>query len=164
MRTDRTLVSLAMALFSVGALHCATRPYATGAHIDTEYDFSKLDTFAFARVPQKPLHSTHGKMLREALAQALAARGFEQVSESDADLWISYDVGVMSATATSWGSQSTLGKGRIIARAIDPASGHEVWYGWAQANLRAQPDPERRIREAVAALFEDRVGARNPGS
>ena len=162
MRTDRTLVALAMALLSLGALHCATQPYKTGAHIDTEYNFAEVHTFAFARVPQKPLDSTHGKMLREALADALTARGFEQVAEGDADLWISYDVGVMSATATSWGSQSTLGKGRIIVRAIDPTSGHEVWYGWAEANLRAQPEPDRRIREAVAALFEARVGTRNP--
>ena len=162
MSTDRTLVALAAALFAFGALHCAARPYATGAHIDTEYDFSQVQTFAFAMVPKRPLESAHGEILRAALEEALLARGVEQVGEGDADLWISYDIGVLSATSVSWGSQSTLGKGRIVARAIDPATGHEVWYGWAEANLRAQPDPERRIREAVAALFEARVGNRNP--
>jgi hypothetical protein len=69
---------------------------------------------------------------------------------------------VLSATSVSWASQSTLGQGRIIVRAIEPATQHEVWYGWAEANLRAQPDPERRIREAVAALFQNRVGSRSP--
>ena len=161
MPTDRTLVALAAALFAAGALHCAARPYATGAHIDTEYDFSRVQTFAFAMVPEKPLTSEHGKLLRATLEEALLERGFEQVAEGDADLWISYDLGVLSAMSVSWGSQSTLGKGRIIVRAIDPATRHEVWYGWAETNLRAQPEPERRIREAVAALFEGRVGSRS---
>ncbi len=160
MRTDRIRAALAAVFIAFGALHCAAQPYATGAHIDTEYDFSRVKTFAFAMVPTRPLTSPHGKVLRDALEEALLDRGFEQVAEDDADLWISYDIGVLSATSVSWARQSTLGKGRIIARAIDPATGHEVWYGWAEANLRAQPEPERRIREAVGALFENRVGSR----
>jgi hypothetical protein len=162
MRTDRTRAALAAVLLALGALHCAAQPYATGAHIDTEYDFSRVETFAFAMVPARPLSSPHGQILRAALEEALLERGFEQVAEDDADLWISYDIGVLSATSVSWASQSTLGQGRIIVRALDPATRHEVWYGWAEANLRAQPDPERRIRQAVAALFESRVGSRDP--
>jgi hypothetical protein len=162
MRKDRNRLALAMVLLASGVLHCAAQPYATGAHIDTEYDFSQVRTFAFAMVPKRPLTSPHGEILRAALEEALQERGFEQVAEDEADLWISYDIGVLSAMSVSWASQSTLGQGRIIARAIDPATQHEVWYGWAEANLRAQADPERRVREAVAALFQNRVGSREP--
>ena len=156
------IVALLVALLAASALHCASRPFATGATIDTEYDFTKVNSFAFARVPKRPLNSDHGKILRAAVDEALTTRGFTETTESEADLWISYDIGILSsASSVSWGDQSNLGRGRIIVRAMDPASEREVWYGWAEAHLRAQPDPERRIREALAALFQDRVGTRN---
>jgi hypothetical protein len=161
MHSNRTIVALLVVLLSVSAVHCATQPFQTGANIDIEYDFSKVNTFAFAQVPKKPLESPHGQILRAALEEALKARGFQMVAEADADLWISYDIGTFSASSVSWGKQSNLGQGRIIARAIDPKTEREVWYGWAEANIRSQPDPERRIREAVAALFEGRVGTRD---
>jgi hypothetical protein len=161
MLSNRSIVALLVVLLSLGAVHCATQLYKTDASIDTEYDFSTKNSFAFARVPKKPLTSPHGLILRAALEEALKARGFQMVEEADADLWISYDIGTFSVGSVSWGKQNNLGQGRIIVRAIDPASEHEVWYGWAEANLRSQPDPERRIREAVAALFEGRVGMRD---
>ena len=71
MRKDRNRLALAMVLLASGVLHCAAQPYATGAHIDTEYDFSKVKTFAFALVPQKPLNSDNGKLLRDARANRL---------------------------------------------------------------------------------------------
>ena len=153
----RALVVLATV--SAFALGCASEQYKTGANIDTEYDFTMVDNFAFAMVPSKPMGSNHGKILRQALKEALEVRGFKEVAKAGADLWISYDIGLVS-DSIAWGKQNTLGQGRIIARGIDPASRHEVWYGWAEANLRRQPDAERRIREAVEALFENRVGAR----
>lgn len=155
------IVVAPLVVLLVGALQCASKPFATGATIDTEYDFSKVHSFAFARVPKKPLNSDHGKILRAALGEALEARGFRKVPEVGADIWISYDLGVLSSSSVSWGDQSTLGRGRIIVRAIDPASEREVWYGWSEARLRAHPDPERRIREAVAALLQGRVGTRD---
>ena len=159
---SRKTLALAAGLIALGALHCATQLYQTGAHIDTEYDFSTVNSFAFAMVPRKPLESVHGKILRDALSEALTARAFEEVAEDAADLWISYDIGVLSATAVTWTRVANdPGKGRIIVRGIDPATRHEVWYGWAEANLRSTPDPERRIREAVAALFANRVGNRS---
>ena len=48
-------------------------------------------------------------------------------------------------------------------RAIDPEQEREVWYGWAEANLRTNPDPERRIRAAVETLFDNRVRDRDGG-
>jgi hypothetical protein len=161
MLSNRIIVALLAALLAASTLHCASKPFATGATIDTEYDFAKVHTFAFARVPRRPLASANGKILRAAVDEALKARGFREVSEADADIWIAYDIGILSSSSVSWGAQSTLGQGRIIVRAIDPATEREVWYGWGEAHLRAQPDPERRIREAVAALFEDRVGTRD---
>ncbi len=160
MLSNRTLVALLGALLAAGALHCASKPFATGATIDTEYDFANVNTFAFARVPKRPLTSDHGKILRAAVEEALKARGFEEAPEDQADIWIAYDIGILSSSSVSWGAQSTLGQGRIIVRAIDPSSEREVWYGWAEAHLRSQPDPESRIRAAVAALFRDRVGTR----
>ena len=76
----------------------------TGAHIDTEYDFSKAKTFAFALVPQKPLTSEHGKMVRTAIENALTGRGFEMTTQGTADLWISYDLGVLSPQKVAGGA------------------------------------------------------------
>jgi hypothetical protein len=160
MLSNRVTVVLLAVLLAASALHCASKPFATGATIDTEYDFAKVNTFAFARVPKRPLNSDHGKILRAAVGEALEARGFQEVAEGDADIWIAYDIGIISSEMVTWG-QSSLGQGRIIVRAIDPTSEREVWYGWAEAHLRSHPEPERRIREAVAALFQDRVGTRN---
>jgi hypothetical protein len=160
MPRHRALAALLILLLGVGSLHCASRPFATGATVDAEYDFSSVKTFAFAQVPSKVLASANGKILRVAIDEALTARGFQEAEEADADIWIAYDIGIFSASSVSWGKQGGPGQGRIIVRAIDPKANHEVWYGWAEANLRSQPDPERRIREAVEALFQNRVGAR----
>lgn len=161
MSQRRTLTALASILLMAGSLHCATKLYDTGAHVDTAYDFSSVKTFAFALVPQKPLNSDHGKILRDAIAKGMTSRGFQETTQGSADLWISYDIGLISASSVSWGKQSTLGEGRIIVRAIDPATRHEVWYGWAEANLTRHPDPENKINAAVDALFEGRVRTRN---
>lgn len=161
MTPTRKGLAIATVLIALTALHCASTPFKTGSHIDTEYDFSGVDRVAFAQVPNKVMNSDHGKILRAAIEESLKARGFQWVGEGEAQLWISYDIGVFSASAVSWGQQGGPGSGRIIVRAIDPKTSHEVWYGWAQASLRSQPDPERRIREALEALFENRVGSRN---
>jgi hypothetical protein len=151
---------LLIALVGLGSLHCATRPYATGANADAEYDFASVKTFAFGMVPPRPLNSENGKILRAAIAESLAARGFEEVDEAAADLWIAYDLGIFTASSVNWGKQGGPGQGRIVVRAIDPKEKREVWYGWAEANLRTNPEPERRIRAAVEALFENRVRTR----
>jgi hypothetical protein len=158
--TARKPSTVATILLALAALHCQSSPYETGAHIDTEYDFSRVERLAFSKVPAKPLNSEHGKILRAALEESLSARGFQWVAEGEAQLWISYDVGVFSASAISWSEHSGPGEGRIVVRAIDPETSREVWYGWAQANLRAKPDPERRIRAALEALFAERIRPR----
>ena len=154
------LAAIALALFALPALHCATQPYATGSSADAEYDFASVKSLAFARVPQKVVGSPHGKILRAAIEESLTARGFSFVEEGEADLWISYDVGVFHATAVTWAQHQGPGRGRIIVRAIDPKGDEEVWYGWAEARLRSTPDPENRIRAAVETLFETRVRSR----
>jgi len=161
MNANRKTGVLVSVLLALGTLHCTSSPFATGASIDTEYDFSVVKNLAFAQVPKKTLGSVHGKILRAAVEESLTARGFDFVAEDEAQLWVSYDVGVFLAGDVSWGQQGGPGQGRIIVRAIDPASGREVWYGWAEAHLRSQPDPENRIRKAVEALFEGRVGTRS---
>ena len=162
MRPHR-LLALLISIFALGALHCATQPFKTGAHADSEYDFSSVKTVAFSRVPQKALNSEHGQMLRAAVEESLTSRGFEFVAVDAADLWISYDVGIFTASSVSWGKQGGPGQGRIVVRAIDPEQEREVWYGWAEANLRTNPDPERRIRSAVETLFDNRVRDRDGG-
>ena len=158
-RTQR-LFALSISMFALAAVHCATQPFKTGATADAEYDFASVKTMAFARVPQSALNSANGKILQAAVQESLEARGFSFVTEDAADLWISYDIGIFTASSVSWGKQGGPGQGRIIVRALDPKSGREVWYGWAEANLRANADPERRIRAAVETLFESRVRGR----
>ncbi len=150
-------LALLVALAVVAGLACATQPFKTGANADAEYDFASVKSFAFGMVPPRPLNSENGKILRAAIAESLTARGFQEVAEDEADLWIAYDVGIFTASSVSWGKQGGPGQGRIVVRAIDPEEKREVWYGWAEANLRSTPDPERRIRAAVEALFESRV-------
>ena len=157
MPRPRRLSVLLVALLGLASLHCATKPFATGSSADAEYDFASVKTFAFAMVPPRPLASENGKILRAAIQEALTQRGFQEVPETGADIWIAYDIGIFTASSVSWGKQGGRGQGRIIVRAIDPKQEREVWYGWAEARLRNSPDPERRIREAVNALAAERV-------
>ena len=157
--TLRALVSTPPALLLALALllGCQAQPFENGATTDAEYDFASKSTFAFHQVPEKVLNSDNGKILRAAIHESLTRRGWTEVSPEEADLWVSYDIGVFTASAVSWGDQGKLGRGRVVVRAIDPPTHHEVWYGWAEARIKRHPDPERRIREAVEALFEGRV-------
>lgn len=161
MNAIRKIEVLLVAALALGSLHCATSPFATGAHADTTYDFASVERLAFNEVPKKVMGSDHGKILRAAIEESLTKRGFQWVGEGEAQLWISYDVGVFHASAVTWGQQGGPGEGRIIVRGIDPASGREVFYGWAEAHLRSHPEPEKNIRRAVEALFDGRVGSRS---
>ncbi len=53
MRTNQISLLLAIAALAIGAASCASRPYATGANIDADYDFSKVTTFAFGKIRPK---------------------------------------------------------------------------------------------------------------
>ncbi len=160
MSRPQRLSALVISIVAMSALHCTSQPFATGVNSDAEYDFAAVKTLAFAQVPQKTLDSANGKILRAAVEESLTARGFQFVAKDQANLWISYDIGIFTASSVSWGKQGGPGQGRIIVRAIDPKTGREVWYGWAEANLRTQPDPDKRIRQAVEALFDTRIRPR----
>ena len=59
MRTNRIWLLLAVAALAIGAASCAARPYATGANIDAEYDFSQVTTFAFGKIRPKVTKSEY---------------------------------------------------------------------------------------------------------
>ena len=162
MRSTRNLLTALAAALLLASVGCQSTPYDTGAHADASYDFASKKTYAFNKVPPKVVDSANGQILRAELAAVLKSRGLSEVAVEQADLWFSYDVGIFRASQVSWGEQSTLGEGRIIIRVIDPKSGSEVWYGWAEARLLENPEPERRIHEALQALVAKRVAQPAP--
>ena len=156
MRTARIFSMLLLSLALAGTFACQTKRFRSDASIDSDYDFSKIDTFAVVRVQEKVLASPNGRIAGQAIRESLEKRGYEEVPEDQADVWVSYDLGTFAATRLSWGSGHR-GEGRLIFRVIDPKTGREVYYGWVEGKLRTTPDPENSIRQAVEELLSARV-------
>ena len=163
MKPQRFNATLFLALV-IGAslvvqIGCAFQRFSTDAHFDTSYDFPAVESFAFDVARPKVKESANGKLLEEALRRRLVDRGFVEKTKQDADVLISYDLGVYARAAVS--GRSTLAKrdGGINVWVYDRKTGHQVWYGWSERALSADDEPEPFINEAVQAIFENRMPA-----
>ena len=146
----------------VPSLGCQGPVYSTGAHVDTEYDFSQVNTYALDPIREKTAHSENGKRLAAAIRAELDERGYREVQLGEAPVRISYDVGRYAPARLSGANSFAGGRGGITITVLDSATGQTVWYGWSDTLLREGGSAETAIPEAVDALFEDRLPSRAP--
>lgn len=151
-------VSLA-ACSSIGTMGCSSSGrYKTSANVDTEYEFSKVDSFALKPLRAKAAGSPGGHVLASALRDGLTARGYTEVPADEADVFISYDLGRYAPAKLSGSSSFAITEGTLTVRVIDPPTGRTVWYGWVETRMRSDDD-DAVIGQAVDALFADQIPA-----
>jgi len=153
------VIGLALALAATTALlapGCASSRYRTSAHFDTEYDFSKVDSFALQPQRGKSSASPGGPILEESIRRQLTSRGYEEVSVDEADVIIRYDLGRYAPAKLSGANSFARTEGTLMVSVIDPPTGRSVWYGWVETRLRSDDD-EAVIEEALDALFAWRI-------
>ena len=151
------LVLLALLCASLIAAGCAPTRFRTSAQFDTTYDFASVQTFAFDPRREKTAKSRYGQIMQEAIRKELTSRGFREVSKSQADVLISYDVGVYASA--QFAGRANLGKveGGVSIWIYDSKTGANVWYGWAERVVTDQDDAEAVINDAVTAIFKDQM-------
>lgn len=155
--THALRISLCVLIVSMFATGCATERFKTDARVDTTYDFEGVKSFAFDVKREKVASSDNGKIIETALREGLVARGFEEVDKGEADVLISFDIGVFARGGMSGALQRTRQHGDITIWVYDASSGENIWYGWAETALRPGDQPEPTIRAAVEAIFGERV-------
>ena len=135
---------------------CAGR-FESDVHVDTTYDFSRVQSFAFVPARTDMAPPKHSEILEAAIRKELVSRGYKEVAEAEASVLISYELGVHASARLSGDNSFALEQGGITVRVMDPATRRTVWYGWSQKTLTSEDSPEVAIPEAVTALFSERI-------
>jgi len=161
MKTRHTKATLLFALVIAASfllqIGCAPTRFSTGAHFDTTYDFAAVHSFAFDVARPKVKESANGQILEEALRKRLIARGFVEKSKGDADVLLSYDLGVHATASLSGANTLAKRDGGITVWVYDRKTGDQIWYGWSERPLSPNDEPEPVINDAVQAIFENRM-------
>jgi len=143
---------------------CAGGRYETSAHFDTEYDFSRVASFALAPARTKSSDSESGRLVEEALREHLVARGYREVPRPEADVLVGYDVGRYAPAKLSGSNSFAITEGTLSVSVVDPETRRTVWYGWVETALGPEDQPDVVIGEAVDALFRDQLPRARAGS
>jgi hypothetical protein len=153
-------VFICLLVVSFFASGCASERFKTHSRVDTSYDFESIESFAFDVKREKVAKSDAGEVVFEALRKGLVARGFEEVEKDDANVWISFDIGVHAYGGLSGANRRTVQQGDITVWVYDAKTGENIFYGWAETSLRASDQREAIIYEAVEAIFANRDATR----
>lgn len=141
-------------------------------------DFTKYKTYKWVVVPgsNRPDPILDGQ-IRQAIDSQLSMKGLTKTENSDADLYVAYQValdqqtqwnaygtggygrwggwrGMGTATATS----STINIGTLVLDIYDVAAKQQVWRGDATKTLNPSKDPQKnmaRLQKAMAKLLKD---------
>jgi hypothetical protein len=151
------LVALAIGTSFLLQIGCVSGRFSTEAHFDTTYDFAAVDSFAFDVARPKLKESANGQILEEALRERLVDRGFVEKPKEDADVLVSYDLGVYAKASLSGRSDLSQREGGINVWVFDRETGRQVWYGWSERTLSPDDEPEPTINEAVDAILQNRM-------
>jgi hypothetical protein len=157
------MTSIGMRAFGVAvalvfvASACTTTRFQTSANFDTEYDFAKVETFAFHGQREKIAQSGNGQILEMTLREELIARDYREVPVDQADVYVHYDYGRYAPAKLSGSNSLAINRGTLTVSVLDPGTMRTVWYGWVETNMRKGDDGEVVIAEAVQALFDGQL-------
>jgi hypothetical protein len=157
-RTSRSaLVTPIVVVALLAAAGCAPKNFNTSAHADTSYDFDAVETYALRPERAKVANNPNSEFVAAGLRAGLNERGYREVSPDEADVLVSWDIGVHAAARVSGNTTMAKREGGLTLWVRDRKTGHQVWYGWAERYLSEQDEPEATIRAAIEAIFEDQL-------
>jgi hypothetical protein len=137
------------------------------------YDFAAATTYAWITDdlvlielgdPQPNVRTKENELLvRAAVERELAARGLTKAPRDEADLLVSFSVGVRAryrleggqgnAVTGAGGPGEPQTKGTLNIYLLDRAQQIEVWHGSTSKWLRKSDDPKAVVDQAVASIM-----------
>jgi hypothetical protein len=153
---------LAILLLVLCATGCYTR-FRGDAHLDPEFDFSKVRSIGLAKpLPKEPADVARDRLLIvQEIGRQLEAKGYEIALANEADLLVIHHAGIGARTRIGGGDEA-----RMTLQFIEARTGHSVWYGWTEQTWypsmaeNLQPEIEKGVR-SLLERFPDR-GRRRP--
>lgn len=165
----------ALALFGAGLLLAAGTACAPVVHAERTagYDFASARTYAWITEdlvlielgePQPNVRTKDNeRRIRAAVEHELEARGMTKAPKDQADLLVSFSVGVRiryrveggegNAVTGAGGPGEPQTKGTLNIYLLDRAQETEVWHGSTSKWLRKSDDPQAVIDGAVARIM-----------
>jgi hypothetical protein len=163
----RTLV-LAIALTGCANLR-------TGHEFDYGADFQSYETYAWVTDEltligagsgnPRVRNETNEKLIRAAIDRELAERGFQKVEMADAELVVTFAVGLreeirIEGADTTYGLLAFKGstpkyyEGSLTIDLFARATRRHVWHGWGRESLDVGADAKVVIDEAVGEIMK----------
>jgi hypothetical protein len=137
---------------------------ATSVEYDPQVDFSRYKTWSWHRAATPAANSLTDKRIREAIENALAARGISRV-DRDGTMLVVYHASktieidlapLKSGVASTPTGIRYVEKGSLVVDMLDGASGNVVWRGYAGGALRFGPSEiAEQVKTAVEKLLEN---------
>jgi hypothetical protein len=132
---------------------------------DHAYDFSPLQTYAWARTKDADAEGALvflDRRIRGAVNDELAARGYRAV-ESGGDFLVLYSVKVRDRVDVTryrggWYGSTSIDRykeGTLMVGVVDRKRDEIVWTGYAEGIVSDSGQSEESIRAAVAKILED---------
>lgn len=143
---------------------------ASDVSVGTAYDpltvFARDGGFAWVEgsglIPAELAHLELAELLPAAVETALQRRGWRKVTPEEADLLVSYEVGVNTiveiASPGSGSSSRSRALGSLTVTLLDPESRRHLWVGFvrAQVNPSLSRDERRaRLDSVLRDLFKE---------
>lgn len=167
MSTNSKRLSTALAIASfIGIAACSSTEIKTSQ--DPQANLAQYKTYAWAPEAQpsteKPNSSILDETVKSSVQQQLAAKGFQQVPTSEAQLLISYTANsaneiTYGPAPTYWGWQPAeepyvTRKGALTIQLVDPHTRRTVWQGTATDTIGNAGESQKQITAAVKDMFE----------
>jgi hypothetical protein len=166
----RRALALVGAALLLSSAACAPKVHAERT---ANYDFAAATTYAWITEdlvlielgePQPNVRTKDNEQrVRAAVERELAARGLTKVPKEDADLLVSFSVGVRvryrleggqgNAVTGAGGPGEPQTKGTLNVYLLDGAQQTEVWHGSTSKWLRKSEDPDAVVNQAVAKIM-----------
>lgn len=163
-----TAVRIGMAALVAGvlAIGCAA-PVRVNTMTAPNASFANRPTWAWNETAGGEVaRSVAGQYIQQAVAQQLAAKGYQMASGGQASFWMDYRVMLRQEASLEgfgggWGGGSLqtvhYTRGNLLVGATDPATGNALWQGVASTVIDpdgSQAGDAERINDAVAKLMQ----------
>jgi hypothetical protein len=148
----RAALVLALLVAVLAAPGCYSR-FRADAHLDPEFDFSKVRSVGLAKpLPKEPTDIARDRVLIvEELGRQLEAKGYAIALANEADLLVIHHAGVHARMRIGQGEEA-----RMTLQFVEARTGRSVWYGWTEQKWYAEMDEnlQPEIEKAVRSLLE----------
>jgi cell division protein FtsL len=164
------ILVLAVALLSIAAGSLSAQQVTYNFMPGT--DFTKYHTYKWVQIPAN-IHPNQivDQEIKEAINNALAAKGYTQATGDKADLYVGYQCSVdQERQWNAWGTgrgfgggmgsatSSTISNGTLAVDFYDPGSQDLVWRGQATKTLNPSGNQEKdmeRLNKAMQKLLKN---------